>query len=174
MSSTIGRILTAVRRLDEATTLGGILDALADAAALEGLRVAVLLVDRGRLCVYRHHGFPAGDVPVEVPVTASEALSEAILRCQAVAVDRSRRLDASVAPFLRVAPGRSGLVLPLVVDQSAVALVYSEGADALASSRAPADTAKWTEVVEVLVRHGSARLESVTSQRTVEALTAPS
>jgi hypothetical protein len=49
-----------------------------------------------------------------------------------------------------------------VVDQSAVALVFVEG---------PADTISWGDVVEVLVRHGSARLETVTSQRTVEALT---
>jgi hypothetical protein len=50
-----------------------------------------------------------------------------------------------------------------VVDQFAVALVFVDG---------PADTINWGDVVEVLVRHGSARLESVTSRRTVEALTA--
>ena len=54
---------------------------------------------------------------------------------------------------------------PYVVDQSAVALVFVDG---------PADTPQWSDVVEVLVRHGSARLESVTSQRTVEALTTSS
>ncbi len=79
--------------------------------------------------------------------------------------ERFVRRIRSTPRFLQIAPGRSGLILPLVVDQLAVALVFLDGA---------ADTLKWGDVVEVLVRHGSARLESVTSQRTVEVLTASS
>ena len=163
MADTVGRILTAVRRLDEATTLRGILDALADAASSEGVRVAVLLVDRGELRVYRHQGFPPADVPARMAITASVAMSQAVIKCQSVPLSPVRSADSSTPVFLRLAAGRSGLVLPLVVDQSAVALVYVDG---------QADTPNWGDVVEVLVRHGSARLESVTSQRTVEALTA--
>jgi len=162
---TVARILTAVRRLDEATSLRGILDALADGAAAEHLRVAVLLVDRGELRVYRHHGFQPADVPVHIAITSSVAISQAIVKCQRMAIGPVRTSDPSTPAFLRIGPGRSGLILPLVVDQSAVALVFVDGA---------ADTPKWGDVVDVLVRHGSARLESVTSQRTVEVLTASS
>jgi hypothetical protein len=158
----LAHILTAVRRLDEEKTLRGILDALADAAASAGLHVAVLLVDRSDLRVYRHHGFASGDVPQQVAITASVAISQALVTCRRIAVAGDRASD-STPPFLRPRPGRHGLILPLVVDQSAVALVFVDG---------PADIINWGDVVEVLVRHGSARLESVTSQRTVEALTA--
>jgi hypothetical protein len=160
------RILTAVRRLDEATTLRGILDALADGAASENLRLAVLLVDqseRGELRVYRHHGCRPAEVPAHMAISSSVAMSQAVVKCQRVAMGAGPTPDPSTPSFLRVAPGRSGLILPLVVDRSAVALVFVEG---------PADTLQWGDVVEVLVRHGSARLESVTSQRTVEVLTA--
>ena len=162
MADPLAQILTAVRRLDEERTLRGILDALADAAASAGLHVAVLLVDREELRIYRHHGFAPGDVPRELTVTSSVAISQALVTCRRIAVAGDRSSD-STPPFLRPRPGRNGLILPLVVDQSAVALVFVEG---------PADTTNWGDVVEVLVRHGSARLESVTSQRTVEALTA--
>ena len=165
MGDTVGRILTAVRRLDEATTLRGILDALADGAASENLHVAVLLVDRGELRIYRHHGFPPADVPSQMAITASVAMSQAVVKCQKVTLEEVRTPDPSTPAFLSIAPGRSGLVMPLVVDQSAVALVFVDGA---------ADTLRWGDAVEVLVRHGSARLESVTSQRTVEVLTASS
>jgi hypothetical protein len=161
----VGRILSAVRRLDEATTLRGILDELAQAAATEHLRVAVLLVDRGELRVYRHQGFPDADVPKQIAITSSAAVSEAVLRCRVVPLPGRPAPEPLAPAFLRVGPGRSGLILPLVVDQSAVALVFVDG---------HADTPDWADVVEVLVRHGSSRLESVTSQRTVEALTASS
>ena len=161
MPDLLTQILTAVRRLDEERTLRGILDALADAAASAGLHVAVLLVDGTELRIYRHHGFERGGVPREVGITSSVALAQALATCRRIAVAGDRTSDATPA-FLRPGPGRHGLILPLVVDQSAVALVFVEG---------PADIIDWGDVVEVLVRHGSARLETVTSQRTVEALT---
>ena len=171
MPDAVARILTTVRRLDEETTLRGILDALADGAASEDLRVALLLVDqrdqrdRGDLRVYRHHGFPPSDVPAHVRITSSVEMSQAVVRCQTVRIGAVGTPDPSKPRFLQIAPGRAGLILPLVVDQLAVALVFLDGA---------ADTLKWGDVVEVLVRHGSARLESVTSQRTVDVLTASS
>ena len=161
MPDPLAQILTAVRRLDEEKTLRGILDALVDAAASAGLRVAVLLVDRSELRMYRHHGFAPADVGRDVAINSSVALSQALVTCRRIAV-AGDRTSGSTPPFLRPAPGRHGLILPLVVDQSAVALVFVDG---------PADTINWGDVVEVLVRHGSARLETVTSQRTVEALT---
>jgi hypothetical protein len=156
------QILTVIRRLDDEKTLGGILDALADAAASAGLHVVVLLVDQSELRTYRNHGFGPDDVPQQMAISASVAISQALATCRRIAVAGDRASD-STAPFLRPRPGRHGLILPLVVDQFAVALVFVDG---------PADTINWGDMVEVLVRHGSARLESVTSRRTVEALTA--
>ena len=61
--------------------------------------------------------------------------------------------------------------MPLVVGGQVVALVHAEGPD---RREADPHASAWVEHVEVLVRHSSARLENVTSLRTVEVLTNPS
>lgn len=164
----ISRVVVAIRRLDDATTLRGILDALADGAMAEASRVAVLLVDRDMLRSYRHQGFLPGAAPVDVPVAASPVLYGAATLRQTAAVTGSHLpRDPGVPAFLHVAVGQRGLVTPIVVGQSVVALVYAEGPD---HTGVDAEEPVWSDHVEVLVRHASARLESVTSLRTVEVL----
>ena len=65
------RIVDAVRRLDEATSLRGILDALALGASAEAARVAVLLVDDATLRAYKHSGFAPGQTPNDLNVSPS-------------------------------------------------------------------------------------------------------
>ena len=167
----ISRVVVATRRLDDAVTLRGILDALADGAAAESARVAVLLVDGTVLRAYRHHGFAAGSLPIDLPTSASSLLLAAMTLRQTTLVRPSQAMDdVSLPAFMRVAEGHLGVVAPLVVARAVVALVYVEGPDSqTAESGAPV----WSEQVEVLVRHASARLENVTSQRTVEVLSHP-
>jgi len=57
-----------------------------------------------------------------------------------------------------------------VIGQQVVALLYAEGAG---RNTGEAVEPVWTEQVEVLARHAVSRLESVTSQRTVEVLSNP-
>jgi hypothetical protein len=106
---------------------------------------------------------------VDLDLDASPTLSAAVRLKQTTPVPAAGdRLDLAVPVFMRVAPGHTGLVMPLVVAQHVVALVYAEGEDRQADQvGAPV----WTEQVEVLVRHAASRLENVTSQRTVEVLT---
>ncbi len=168
----MSRVNEAVRRLDDAQTLLGILDALALGAAAEASRVAVLIVDDSGLRSWRHHGFNPGSGPVDLDLDASPTLSSAVRLKQTTPVPPAGDPpDPDVPMFMRVAPGHMGLVMPLVVAQHVVALVYAEGEDRQADLvGAPV----WTEQVEVLVRHAASRLENVTSQRTVEVLTNPS
>jgi hypothetical protein len=166
----ISRVVTATRRLDEATSLRGILDALADGAAAEATRLAVLLVDEETLRAYRHHGFHPGATPVDVPLAASRTLSRAVAERRPMVLPTVDEREIPALTGARAA-GHSGLLLPVVVQRAVVALVYAEGPD----HEGPEDGAPvWREQVEVLVRHASARLENVTSQRTVEVLTSPS
>jgi hypothetical protein len=168
----ITRVVSAVRRLDEATSLRGVLDALADGASAEATCTAVLLVDTDAIRSYRHHGFDATRVPVDVPANASPLLSNVITFRQAASVPAAGvSISADTPAFLRVPQGRVGLATPLVVGKQVVALVYAEGPERAAGE--PGEPV-WIELVEVLVRHGSARLENVTSVRTVEVLSGPS
>jgi hypothetical protein len=165
----IGRVVAAVRRLDEATTLRGVLDALAEGAASEASRVAVLLLDGDVLRSYRHTGFAPGSAPVDLAPDASPLLASAIALRQTTTVPPAGdRPPAGLPAFMRVTAGQVGLLLPLVLGQQVVALLYAEGSDRQAHET---DEPVWTEQVEVLVRHAAARLENVTSKRTVEVLT---
>jgi hypothetical protein len=168
----MGRVVNAVRRLDDATSLRGVLDALAEGAASEASRLAVLLLEGDTLRSYRHNGFGPGSTPVDLAADAAPILASAIALRQPTTVPPvGERPPAHLPAFMRVGPGQVGLVLPLVLGQQVVALVYAEGPD-----RQAHETGEpvWTEQVEVLVRHAAARLENVTSQRTVEVLTNPS
>jgi len=168
----ISRVVAAVRRLDEATTLRGILDALAEGAAAETVRAAVLLVEGEWLRSYRHFGFDRASAPEDLRSDASPLLATVIdTRAPAPLEPPTARTEKSRPPFLRVLPGRVGLIMPLVVAQQVVAVVFGEGA--ARQSNEPGEPV-WTEQVEVLVRHASARLENVTSLRTVEVLSNPS
>jgi hypothetical protein len=166
------RIIDAIRRLDEATSLGGIIDALALGAAAEAARVAVLMVDDQTLRAWRHHGFAPGQAPRDIAASASPVLAAALKLRQITAVPgASGAPDITIPVFMHPPAGHIGLILPLVVGKDVVALVYADGADRSASEPgAPV----WNDQVEVLVRHASARLENVTSQRTVEVLTTQS
>lgn len=162
-------VVVSLRRLDDAATLSGILDALADGAAQEASRVAVLVTDAVGFRAYRHHGFPPGGSPVDVPADASPVLSSVVgLRQSTVVRGSSAPPDPLVPAFMRAAAGQVGVMTPIVVANAVVALVYCEGPD-----RGPGEpnAPVWTEHVEVLIRHASARLENVTSKRTVEVLT---
>lgn len=167
----IARVVVAIRRLDDASTLRGILDALADGVSADASRAAVLLADGETLRTYRHHGFPAGAGPQDLPIDASALLTGAVrLRQNTFVPAAATPPDPRVPAFLRVAKGQVGLLMPLVVSSQVVALVYVEGGERRTDEPgAPV----WTEHAEVLVRHASSRLESVTSSRTVEVLTNP-
>ena len=165
------RIIDAVRRLDEATSLGGILDALASGAAAEAARVTVLMVDDQTLRAWSHRGFAPGQAPGDMAISASPILEAAIRLRQITPVPPSTDADDLTRPaFLRPLAGHSGLVMPLVVGRDAVALVCADGPE---REGIDAGGPVWSDQVEVLVRHASARLENVTSQRTVEVLTSP-
>lgn len=164
----ISRVADAVRRLDDATSLRGVLDALADGASAEASRVAVLLVDGDTLRSYRQYGFAPGLAAAEMPVSASPLLAGAVRLRQVMPVPASDPPDPTGPAFMRMSPGQTGLILPVVLQRYAVALVYADGA---ARETEDAGAPVWTDQVEVLVRHASARLENITSQRTAEALT---
>ncbi len=164
----MSRVADAVRRLDDATSLRGVLDALADGASAEASRVVVMLVDGDTLRNYRQYGFAPGVASPQLPVNASPLLAAAVRLRQVTPVPAVERPDPTVPAFIRVPAGQVGLILPVAVQREVVALVYADGADRDTNQTA---APVWTEQVEVLVRHAAARLENVTSQRTVEALT---
>lgn len=166
----MAKLVGAMRLLDEATSLKGILDVLARGAAGQADRVAVFLVDGQTIRAFAEFGYTAGPRPADVPVDSYGAVARAVSDRQRTVFSSGLGGPASDVPaFMRSGPGKSGVVVPLTVGGNVVALVFADGPDRHTSS----DAAAWTESVEVLVRHAASRLENVTSIRTVEVLTKP-
>jgi hypothetical protein len=168
---TLERLLGAVRRIDEATSLTGILDALAKGAGEAAARVAVLLLEGDTLKTWTSHGFQANVLPPELPIGHSGVLSAAVeLRQTSFVPPAMDPRNAALPAFLRLPAGHTGLVTPIVVAGDVVAVIYADDAR---SGGEQEDPRVWTEEVELLVRHAAIRLENVTTERAVAALTRP-
>lgn len=169
---TLERLLGAVRRIDDATTLSGILEALAKGAAAETSRVAILLVEGDLLKTWGHYGFAANAGPIDVPIGHTGVLTAAVaLRQTSFVPPLLEQRETATPAFMRVPVGHTGLVVPIIVGTEVVAVLY---ADDVARLPEHEDAPVWTEEVELLVRHASLRLESVTSVKTVAVLSRPS
>jgi len=168
----LAKLVGSMRMQDEATTLRGIIEALARGASGEATRVAVLLVDSETLRSFVDFGYVAGAKPADVSLDSFPALARAVAdrqRLLLVAGPGGRVPD--VPAFMRAMSGNTGLVVPITVGAVVVAVLYAEGPERPSAASAAATAASlWTEHVEVLVRHASSRLENVTSRRTVEVL----
>jgi hypothetical protein len=167
----LAKLVGAMRLQDEATSLRGILDALARGASGEAARVSVLLVDADTLRAFSEFGYAAGARPADVSVDSYPVLARHVAdqKRLTLAPGPDGRLP-DVPAFMRAQAGNTAVVVPIVVAGTVVAVLYAEGPE-----RQPGGSSAslWTEHVEVLVRHASSRLENVTSRRTVEVLSSP-
>jgi hypothetical protein len=163
----LAKLVGAMRLQDEATSLRGIMDALARGASGEATRVAVLLVNGDTLRSFSEFGYAGGARPADVPLDSFPALARGVADRQRLSLVPGRMPE--VPAFMRAMSGNTGIVVPIVVAGAVVAVVYAEGPER--QSGATSQVSPWTEHVEVLVRHASSRLENVTSRRTVEVLT---
>ena len=175
-SARIARLAETVRALDEAPTLGDVLDTLTEGTGREVDRVAVLLVKGDRLEGWRLSGFGVSAGPAEsIDLSLAEAgLPGVVVRTGVTAlypaVD-SGPADVAQAsappPFARDAGARDALALPVIVGGAVVAVVYAD----TARFSLPSSQTHWSSVLEVMVRHTSRVLEAMTVQELVRSLT---
>ena len=165
----LAKLVGAMRLQDDATSLRGIMDALARGSAAEAARVAVMLIDGETLRAFSEFGYSAGVRPADVPTDSFPALAKVVSERQRLVLAPGAGRLPDVPAFMRATSGHTGVIVPIIVAGGVVALVYAEGPERQPGSTSSASL--WTEHVEVLVRHASSRLENVTSRRTVEVLT---
>lgn len=150
-------LLAAVRRIDDAKNLSGVLDTLVNVVAGEAGRAALFVGTGGALRGWRFVGFDAAaDDPMDYaaggvdPALVDRAISE-----QDAAVDTDRR----------------AMAVPVIVGGQPMALLYVDAGptDAKAGGDEPAQRAPyWTAAVEVLARYAGCRLESLTANRVAD------
>lgn len=160
-----GRLRDAVRAFAQARTLTDTLALLMASAALEASRVAVLLVQGGRLRVWRLAGFPP-QLDEDAAPGNWGSVAEAWRTNTAVTSGRSGTIAAPA--FAELPEGREGVAVPIVLCGDVVAVLYADqgASDDHAEPRSPA----WSDMIELLTRYAAVGLEALTAFKTARAL----
>ena len=159
------RGLDAVRRLDAATSLSDVLDALLVAVGADAARAAVLVRHGGRLRGWGADGF--GDSleeprSLELEAESSDLIGRAMADARAVTLQP----EETAPSFAQLPTGGVAVAAPVMVGGRAVGVVYADDA---ADPQRPTSSG-WLESVELLTIHASRVAESLTAARAVELL----
>jgi hypothetical protein len=163
------RLADAIRALDEARTLGEVLETLAECAGREVDRAAVLVVKGDRLNGWRFSGFGSSTpAPRSINLSFEDAgLPGAVVRT-GVAVSRpavgpgpSQERQPALPPFAQDIGTRHALALPVTVGGTVIAVLYADAP----RLDTPSASSRWPAVLDVLARHASRALEAMTVQQ---------
>lgn len=165
------RLVDAIRTLDEAQSLGELLDSLVDCAGKEAARAAVLVVKSSRLTGWRLIGFGSrATEPSSIQLDADTAgIAGTVLRTGVsvswppTAAASPHGAEAALPAFARDQDSSFALALPILVGGSVVAVLY---ADAPAGNVPPA-ASRSSVALEILARHASRALEAMTMRQVV-------
>jgi hypothetical protein len=162
------RLPDAVRALDEASTLGEVLDSLARSAGREAGRAVVFLVKGNRLREYRIVGFEAESGAARLDIGLDEAgpMAEVVRSGQGVA---SWGEGQSLPSFAGKNGHRHAVSSPVAVGGTVVAVLYADGPIADNPSRPD-----WPSLLDVLARHAGRVLEAITVRQAAGLMTSRS
>ena len=153
------QLLDAVRALDEAKSLGEVLERLVQFAGREVDRSAVLLVKGERLHDWRMVGFgPAAASIGDLGLQDAGFLAAAVRTGRAAV--RAAGDGEPLPPFASGDGGRVAAAVPVTVGGVAVALLYAD-----APPQGELRESRWPAILELLARHAGRVLEAMTVQQ---------
>ena len=162
--SVASKLLAGVRRLDADTTLTAVLESLGDLVAADVGRAALFVVEEeGKIRPWRLVGFSPeiGDV-TSLTLTDADVsfLNEVIIKRQACLLSSADRRNTNSRgfSFAEVPEDRDALVVPVVIGDDVMVLVYADDV----SAASPLPGSSWSEAVELLARYAGRRLEGLT------------
>ena len=158
------KLLAGVRRFDADRTLTAVLDSLGDLVAAQVGRAVVFVVEAsGEIRAWRLVGF-SPDISDVTSLTLTDAdrssLNDVIIKRQACLLSSADRRNTNSRgfSFAEVPEDRHALVVPVVIGDDVMVLVYADDA----SSASPLPASSWSEAVELLARYAGRRLEGLT------------
>ena len=162
----VSRLLDSVRRIDAEPSLSAVLDTLTELMAAEAGRVALFVVQDGRVRGWRFAGFGPEAGEARTLVLDSEAggfLSRVLDERCAVVLPAGMRSDAVGQPpsFAKLPETGQALGVPVLIGGEAMVLVYAD--DVHTKDRTL--LSQWCEAVELLARHAGHHLEALTADR---------
>jgi hypothetical protein len=158
-----GRLLDAIRAIDEAGTLSDVLETLAARAATEAGRAAVLLVRGRRLAAWKLLGFGFASPPSSIDVALEEAgaLGAAVEAGTFTTVGPGGRPVPPV--FAELLGERDTVAAPLTLFGETVAVLLADEGDGGGKTSS-------SGVIEILARHASRALEALTAIKAARSL----
>ena len=156
-------LLISLRAIDDSSTLTEALTAAVRGAALESPRAALFVVNGTTLQEWPVEGVPpvhAG--PIRADGREAGFLAEVLRTGETVSIDGTNGHSAPM--FAGLSSGRRAIAVPFVLDGCPVALLYAdEGTDGQ-------PLASWLETVQILGRHATSVVASLTAVRTAQAM----
>ena len=156
-------LLISLRAIDDAASLTDALAAAVRGASLESPRAALFVVNGATLEEWPVDGVPpvhAG--PIRADGREAGFLSEVLRTGETVSIDGTNGQTAPM--FAGLGPGRRAIAVPFVLDGRPVAVLYAdEGSDGQ-------PLASWLETVQILGRHATSVVSSLTAIRTAQAM----
>ena len=156
------RFSEAMRRMDDASSLRGVLHELMESVAREADRSVLLIASQGRLKGRSSSGFAGSSADpraVDLPSDPGGLLGAAMhAKSMIVSLASAPFTSASERPQFALGPGsRDAIAVPLVLGGTVGAVVY---ADAPAAADAPS----WPGAVDRLARYAALLLETRTAR----------
>ena len=165
-AAVLGRVVDGVRRLDRASSLTDVLNALAEVAGSEAQRAGVVIVEGERIRGWRFVGFepalpPAGQVDLALGDAGivGEAAQSAAPRSFVAGAEPGA--GGAVPAFMTLPSGANAVAVPVMVGGDVGAIVYGDDGGGEPS-------AGWRESLEILARHAGHCLEGLTAARLVQ------
>jgi chemotaxis protein histidine kinase CheA len=156
-------LLISMRAIDDATSLTEALSAAVRGAALESPRAALFVVNGTVLQEWPVAGVPpvhAG--PIRADGREAGFLGDVLRSGETVTLDGTNGQTAPM--FAGLSAGRRAIAVPFVLDGRPVAVLYAdEGSDGQ-------PLASWLETVQILGRHATSVVTSLTAVRTAQAM----
>ena len=170
--SVASKLLAGVRRLDADTTLTAVLESLGDLVAADVGRAAIFVVEEeGKIRPWRLVGF-SPEIADVTSLTLTDAdvsfLNEVIIKRQACLLSSAdgRNTNSRGFSFAEVPEDRDALVVPVVIGDDVMVLVYADDV----SAASPLPGSSWSEAVELLARYAGRRLEGLTVGRALASI----
>jgi hypothetical protein len=156
-------LLISLRAIDESSTLTEALAAAVRGAALESPRAALFVVNGTTLQEWPVEGVPAVHAgPIRAEGREAGFLGEVVRTGETVSIDGTNGHTAPM--FAGLSSGRRAIAVPFVLDGQPVAVLYAdEGTDGQ-------PLASWLETVQILGRHATSVVASLTAVRTAQAM----
>jgi hypothetical protein len=154
------QLLFALREIDAAGTVSETLAAMVRAAAAQAPRTALFIANGDHLDEWAVAGVP----PLAHDAIRTEDAAAGVLGTAIRERATARNDDGGTPAFASLPHGRAAVAIPLLLDGDSIGVLYGD------EGHGPSSDAPWADVLDVVARHGAARLGYLTALRTAQAM----